>query len=191
MKAVNWADVVTDSNKKEYEVINPGGYICQIVDVIDNEEYESLKIVMDIAEGEHANYGERVSNATGYNYGYLKTSRNYSEGWEESFKAFLLTLENSNRRFFADKFNNDPETLKGLRIGVIVGQEEYAGKNGDGVYVKKLRPRVFALTTVKKIDNGDFKVPDKPKEMSEYYANLLTGNTGETTTEKADVDLPF
>ena len=190
MKAVNWADVVASDNQKK-EVITPGGYICRIKKVEDNEDNEVLKIVMDIEEGEHAHFGDRKFKETGYSFGYLTTGRKYSPSWQKSFKAFLVALEESNRRFYADKFNNDPQTLEGLEIGAVVADEEYVHKDKEGIYIKDIRPKVVALISVDKIEKGDFKTPDKPIPMSEYYADLLAGDSGKITTGKADVDLPF
>lgn len=190
MKAVNWADVVASDNQKK-EVITPGGYICRIKEVTDNEDNETLKIVMDIEEGEHAHYGDRKYDETGYSFGYLTTGRKYSLSWQKSFKAFLVALEESNRRFYADKFDNDPKSLEDMLIGAVVANEEYAHKNREGVYIKDVRPKVIALVSVDRIKKGDFKMPDKPIPMSEYYADLLAGDSGKITTGKADVDLPF
>lgn len=189
MKAVNWADVVAD-DKKEKETIAPGGYICRIKEVTDNEDNETLKIVMDIEEGEHAHYGDRKYDETGYSFGYLTTGRKYSIMWQKSFKAFLVALEESNRRFYADKFDNDPKSLEDMLIGAVVANEEYAHKNREGVYIKDVRPKVIALVSVDRIKKGDFTVPDKSIPMSEYYANLLADNPGEFTKKK-EVNLPF
>lgn len=194
MKSVNWADVVAaeknENENTEFETITPGGYICRIERVEDNETYESLKLVMDIVEGEHKEFGARLYDKTGYDFGYLKTSRKYSGNWQKSFKAFLVALEESNRNFYANKFNNDPQRLQDLLIGVVVGQEEYAGKDKDGVFVKKIRPRVVALLPLEKIRKGDFDVPDKPKAMNDYYKNLMASETVETVPIP-DSALPF
>lgn len=193
MKSVNWADVVpADSEKenKEFEKITPGGYICCIKKVEDNEEYESLKIIMDIEEGEHANFGDRTYDATGYDFGYLKANRKYADSWQKSFKAFLVALEESNRRFYADKFTNDPKKLEGLLIGAVVGEEEYAGiDKATGKYVKKIRPRVASLVSIDKIEKGDFKIPEL-KPMSDYYKQKMEEDFAGGPTTGND-DLPF
>lgn len=193
MKSVNWADVVatdTDNENKEFEKLTPGGYICCIKKVEDNEEFESLRIIMDIEEGEHANFGDRMYDATGYDFGYLKTNRKYTDSWQKSFKKFLVALEESNRRFYADKFNNDPAKLEGLLIGVVVRDEEYAGIDKETKkYVKKIRPCVAALVSVGAIESGDFTVPET-KPMSDYHKQKLAGDIAPAPAAGSD-DLPF
>ena len=54
--------------------------------------------------------------------------------------------------------------MVGKKIGFVIGEEEYEGKDKDGVTPKvKVRTYVYARRSVDSIRNGDFKVPEFKK----------------------------
>lgn len=179
MIKMNWADV---EEAKGFEQIEAGGYICHIVSVEDVEDKEFLRIAVDIDEGEHKGFGERTEERTGATFGYPSGVRSYRGKAVYFFKRFLNNLQKSNKRFKADKFDNNPDSLKDLQIGCVIGLEEYVGRDKDGNNVKKTRCRINDFITVEDIKNGNFEIPALKKltpEQEEQINGVVYGATEE------------
>ncbi len=56
-------------------------------------------------------------------------------------------------------FNNDPQSLVGKYVGVVLGEEEYRAKDGT----IKTRLYVAETRSGKSIRDGDFKIPELKK----------------------------
>lgn len=181
MKNVNWDDV-------QDEIRNPvpGGYAAKIVRVEDNEDKECLRIEWDFAEGEFKGVNQETYDALGF----WPTTlfRSYKKTALRFFKGFKTCVEASNRNYV---FNNDPQSLVGKYMGVVLGEEEYLGKNGE----LKTRLYVAAVRSGKAIRDGDFTVPELKKltpkstggnSMPSYPA---AGSFAPITDD--DAELPF
>lgn len=170
MKRINWNEV---EEVKEYERPSAGGYVCRITAVHDEAEKEYLKVEYDIAEGEHAGYFRRLYENRGFWAGsFLKS---YKEKALPFFKGFLTAVAKSNPGF---QFEDDENRLRGMLIGLVLGEEEYRGNDGT---VKK-RLYVDQIRSVNGIRGGEWELPDL-KRLTE------TGDGG----LRADTDgrLPF
>ena len=175
MQAINWG-AVEAQEQQEFKRIVPGGYVCRIIDVKDVPEKEYLHVVLDVAEGEYANVGEKAEQATGNDWSYIKMYRSYKEKAQGMFKAFLVALEKSNKGFIADKFDGKEYKLKNLLVGIILREEEYVGRDKNGNDVKKTRCVVYSNVSADKIRMNDYKTPvlkelsadDKARVMSNY-----------------------
>ena len=140
---------VEEAKKKDsdYESIEAGGYICKIVDAILNTDKKYIELDLDIAEGNHAGYFQKLEDRAGF-WG-LKSFMSYKESVLSKFLKTCTALNNSNPNFNFDPMRNggsDVDSLIGKFIGVVIGKEEYR-----------------AITEVSKIKDGNFKVPELKK----------------------------
>lgn len=149
MKNVNW-DTVQDEIRRPV----PGGYAAKIVSVEDNEQKEYLKIEWDFAEGEFKGVNQETFDA----FGFWPTLliRSYKEKALRFFKGFKTAVEMSNRNYV---FRNDPQSLVGKFMGVVLGEEEYLSKDGE----VKTRLYVAEVRSGKSIRDGDYTVPELKK----------------------------
>lgn len=144
---------------------NPvGGFICEIKTVEDVPEKEYLRIGYDIAEALNNEQKEFVGmyekRKKERDFDYPTTVVSYKENSLPFFKGFITALENSNRGY---KWDNDETKFVGKLIGFVIGEEEYEGKNKNGVPKVKVRTYVAERHSVDAIKEGDFDVPEFKK----------------------------
>ena len=144
---------------------NPvGGFICTIVDVEDVPEKEYLRVYYDIAEALSDDQQEFVGMYTKRKqekgYDCPSTVVSYKEQSLPFFKGFVTALENSNPNY---KWDNDETKFIGLKIGFVLAEEEYEGKDKNGAPKIKVRVYVAERHSVDAIKSGDFKVPELKK----------------------------
>ncbi len=147
---------------------NPvGGFICEIKSVEDFPEKEYLRIGFDIAEAVSDDQKEFVGmyekRKKERDFDYPKTIVSYKESNETAlrfFKGFVTAIETSNEGY---KFQYEEQTLVGKRIGFVIGEEEYEGKDKNGMPKVKVRIYVASRHSVQAIRNGDFEVPEFKK----------------------------
>lgn len=164
---------------QEYKRLVPGGYICRITTVEDVEDKEYLKIEYDIAEGEFKGYFVELYAAKNFWGG--KFIKSYKEKALSFFKAFITSVENSNKGYV---FDNDEQKLVKKLVGLVLGEEEYQkndGSIGTRLYVDKPR-------TVEEIKKGNFTVPPIKKLKGNSTFND-TSNSGFMLID--DGDIPF
>jgi len=156
MRKINWGQI---EEAKEFERLSSGGYVCKIVKIIDNPAKEYLQVFMDVAEGEYKDYGKEAEKRNNNDWSYIRMFRSYKDTAQGMFKGFLSALEKSNPGFKANDFDGDENKLVGMFIGIVLGFEEY--EKNDGTL--NVRTYVKTVTTVEKIHNKEFKVPDLKK----------------------------
>lgn len=156
MKNIDWSK---EEEAQEFTRLGAGAYICRIVAVEDNPSKEYLKVFADIAEGEFKEYGKQIEDRTGKDFGYIRFIRSYKPKARGFFKGFLTALEKSNRNFSADKFDGDEQRMKGMWIGLVLGEEEY--KKNDGTV--GIRTYVDSIRSGEAIRQGDYKIPELKK----------------------------
>ena len=144
---------------------NPvGGFICEIKTVEDVPEKEYLRIGYDIAEALNNEQKEFVGmyekRKKERDFDYPTTVVSYKENSLPFFKGFITALENSNRGY---KWDNDETKFVGKLIGFVIGEEEYEGKDKNGVPKVKVRTYVAERHSVDAIKEGDFDVPEFKK----------------------------
>lgn len=140
----------------------PGAYICTITAVEDVESKEYLKVTYDIAEGEFKGYySEMRKNNPDWAWAgaYVKS---YKPAALPMFKRFCTAVSRSNGAFVFDggEVNADEKTLIGKKVGLLFGEEEYYGNDGE----KKTRLYVAREFSIDKL--ADQKVP-KLKALKE------------------------
>lgn len=154
------------SNVREFTKFkNPvGGFICKIVEVQDVPEKEYLKIYYDIIEAPDPTQAEFVGmysrRKEERQFDYPFTVASYKESSLAFFKGFVTALENSNDGY---KFDNDESKMVGLKIGFVLGEEEYKGKDKNGEPKVKIRTYVAERHSVDTIRNGEFETPEFKK----------------------------
>ncbi len=145
MKNVNW-DAVQDEIRRPV----PGGYAAKITKVEDVENKEYLLIEWDFAEGDLKGVNQETYDTFGF--WPLAFVCSYKEKALRFFKGFKTAVEMSNRNYV---FRNDPQSLVGKYLGVVLGEEEYRAKDGS----IKTRLYVAEKRSGKAIRDGDFQIP--------------------------------
>lgn len=180
MKNVNW-DTVQD----EIRSPKPGGYAARITRVEDVDDKEYLRIEWEFADGEFKGVNQEVYDAFGF--WPLAFVCSYKQKALRFFKGFKTAVECSNRSYV---FNNDPQSLVGKYVGVVLGEEEYLSKKGE----VKTRLYVAEKRSGKAIREKDFKVPDLKKLAPAAASSAApsfpaAGSYGVIDDE--DAELPF
>ena len=144
---------------------NPvGGFICEIKTVEDVSDREYLKVGYDIAEALSEDQKEFVGmyakRKAERDFDYPTTVVSYKENSLPFFKGFVTALENSNKDY---KWDNDENKFIGKKIGFVIGEEEYEGKDKNGMPKVKVRTYVAERHSVQAIKDGDFEVPEFKK----------------------------
>ena len=174
MKNVNWNDVQDDVRRPA-----PGGYAARITRVEDDESREFLKIEWEFADGEFKGANKETYDAFGF--WPLAFVCSYKEKALRFFKGFKTAVECSNPGFV---FNNNPQSLVGKFVGVVLSEEEYLSKKNE----VKTRLYVAEKRSGKAIRDGDFKVPDLKKLA--LNTNASSANNFSVLTDD-DAELPF
>lgn len=168
---------------------NPvGGFICQIMAVEDVPDKEYLKVFYDIAEALSPEQEEFVGMYTKRKqerqFDYPSTVVSYKEASLPFFKGFVTALESSNKGY---QFDSDETKMVGKKIGFVIAEEEYEGRDKNGAPKVKVRTYVAERHSVQAIKDGDFNVPEfkklaqstTPKPANPFATN---GSTPTATT---------
>lgn len=174
----------------EYEKIEAGGYICEIISAKEETSQSGKKmlvIALDIADGEHKGYFKRrweenkkrnndPNKTVKYPSGAVYRQMLEGEKAAGFLKGLMTSLEESNSKF---KWDWDEKKLKGLKCGALFGEEEYTGNDGKTKTTTKIR----WIRSVQAIEDGKFEIPEKKK--------LATSNNSIFNDVESDDDLPF
>ena len=186
----------------DYTPIELGGHKGIIMKA---EEYTSpqsgktsLKVSVDTAKDDKQPeyFAEQYKNDNRIDKRWNNSAIKYiSLGEEENqvkmLKAFITAYENSNGCQF--DWGKDWEQLKGKKIGIVFGMDEYQNQAGELKTINKLRE----FRSIDKIDN--IKIPKVKKldntyvEYEEYMKNKNSEpfNDFGNTVEFSENDLPF
>ena len=182
MKNVNW-------NEVQDEIRRPvaGGYAAKITKVTDMEDKECLLIEWEFAEGELKGANQETFDAFGF--WPMAFVCSYKQKALRFFKGFKTAVECSNRNYV---FNNDPQSLVGKFVGVVLGEEEYRAKDGT----VKTRLYVAEKRSGKAIRDGDFQVPPLKKltpaaASAPNYGSNSAHASNYAMLEDDDAELPF
>lgn len=187
---------------EEYEKISLGGHKGIIMKA---EEYTSpqsgktsLKVSVDTSKDDKQPeyFAEQYKNDNRIDKRWNNSAIKYiSLGEEENqvkmLKAFITAYENSNNCKF--DWNKDWEQLKGKKIGLVFGPEEYINQNGN----LKLNNKLREFRSIDKVDN--IKIPKVKKLDNTYvdYEEYIKSKNSEpfsdfeNVVEIKDSDLPF
>lgn len=190
---------------EEFEKLELGGHKGIIIKA---EEYtsdfsgkKSLKVYVDTASDDKQPeyFKKQYENDTRIDRKYPNGAIKYiSLGEEENqvkmLKAFITAYENSNGCQF--DWGKDWEQLKGKKIGLVFGQEEYTSQDGT----TKLATKLNQFRSIDKVDN--IKIPKVKLLDGTYveYENYMKKNENKTTSAEevfgngvtiTKQDLPF
>ena len=190
---------------EEFEKLELGGHKGIIIKA---EEYtsdfsgkKSLKVYVDTASDDKQPeyFKKQYENDTRIDRKYPNGAIKYVPLGEEEnqvkmLKAFITAYENSNGCQF--DWGKDWDQLKGKKIGIIFGQEEYTSQDGT----TKLATKLNQFRSIDKVDN--VKIPKVKLLDGSYveYEDYMKKNENKTTSAEEvfgnDVtitmqDLPF
>lgn len=178
MKNVNWNDVQDEIRRPV-----PGGYAARITEVVDNENKEYLLIRWEFAEGEFKGVNQETFDA--FDFWPMAFVKSYKQKALRFFKAFKTAVEESNRNY---TFKNDPQSLVGKFMGVVLGEEEYLAKDGS----VKTRLYVHEVRSGKAIRDGNFKIPELKKlTVNAAAPSYSTPASDYPVLSDDDAELPF
>ena len=191
------------SINEDFERLELGGHKGIIIKA---EEYtsdfsgkKSLKVYVDTASDDKQPeyFKKQYENDTRIDRKYPNGAIKYVPLGEEEnqikmLKSFLTCVENSNTNYTYD-WNKEVDQLKGKKIGLVFGQEEYTSQDGT----TKLATKLNLFRSIDKIDN--IKIPKVKKldntyvEYEEYMKNKNSEpfNDFGNTVEFSENDLPF
>lgn len=149
-------DLTNVQEAGEFKRIPAGAYNCVICKAEDFPDKEYLCITYDIAEGEFSGYYSemRTNHPDWGNVGVLYKS--YKPKALPMFKRFCSAVSKSNVNFIFDggSINSDEQTLKGKRIGLVLGEEQYYSNSGD------LKTRLYVNRECAIADLESQKIPN-------------------------------
>lgn len=187
---------------EEYEKISLGGHKGIIMKA---EEYTSpqsgktsLKVSVDTAKDDKQPeyFAEQYKNDVRIDRKWSNSAIKYIPLGEEEnqvkmLKAFITAYENSNNCQF--DWNKDWDQLKGKKIGIVFGQEEYTSQDGT----TKLATKLNQFRSIDKVDNvqipkvklldGTYVEYEEYTKSSADKAKDLFGSSVEISSD----DLPF
>ena len=183
---------------EEFEKLELGGHKGIIIKA---EEYtsdfsgkKSLKVYVDTASDDKQPeyFKKQYENDTRIDRKYPNGAIKYVPLGEEEnqikmLKSFITAYENSNNCQF--DWSKDWEQLKGKKIGIIFGQEEYTSQDGT----TKLATKLNQFRSIDKVDNA--KIPKVKMldgsyvEYEDYMESKEDNKTNEVEVPQAD--LPF
>lgn len=155
---------------------------------------KSLKVYVDTASDDKQPeyFREQYKNDNRIDKRWNNSAIKYiSLGEEENqvkmLKSFITAYENSNGCQF--DWSKDWEQLKGKKIGLVFGQEEYTSQDGT----TKLATKLNQFRSIDKVDNA--KIPKVKMLDGSYveYEEYMESKEGNKTNEVevSQADLPF
>ena len=190
---------------EEFEKLELGGHKGIIIKA---EEYtsdfsgkKSLKVYVDTASDDKQPeyFKKQYENDTRIDRKYPNGAIKYVPLGEEEnqikmLKSFITAYENSNNCQF--DWNKDWEQLKGKKIGIVFGQEEYTSQDGT----TKLATKLNQFRSIDKVDNvqipkvklldGSYVSYDDYMERKENLSSKINDLFGEVPEVNSE-DLPF
>ena len=202
-KPSNWDAV--EVMEFDYTPIELGGHKGIIMKA---EEYTSpqsgktsLKVSVDTAKDDKQPeyFKEQYKNDNRIDKRWSNSAIKFiSLGEEENqvkmLKAFITAYENSNNCKF--DWNKDWEQLKGKKIGLVFGMEEYENQSGELKTINKLREfrSIDKIDSIKipkvKLLDGSYVTYDDYMERKENLSSKVNDLFGEVPEVNSE-DLPF
>lgn len=189
----------------EFTPISLGGHKGIILGV---EEYTSpisgntsLKVSVDTSKDDVQPdyFAEQYKNDTRPEKKWSNSAIKYvslkeDENCVRMLKGFITSVENSNNGFVYD-WNKEVDQLKGKKVGLVFGLEEYTNNDGETKTITKLNQfrSIDKINEVKipkvKLLNGDLIEYDEYKNR--IKVNELKQEFGSSVVEISNEDLPF
>lgn len=184
MKQVN-LDNVQEAGSRDR--LPAGGYVCRYTKVEDVPDKEYLYMEFDIAQGDYKDYYKQLEESLHFWAG--RCNRSYKKTALPFFKRMCSAVAKSNPGFIFDggKQNSDERTLVGKYVGLILGEEEYNGNDGD----VKTRLYMHAECDINDIKAGKFKVPELKRLKEDSVSPTSSTDGFMNIPEGVDEEIPF
>jgi len=163
MEKPNNYDTTTAASFGDFETLEPGGYICQILKAEATQSKsgkEMLILYFDIREGEHKGYFKRTFDRMKEKNPDAKWKGTYYQlttgNSTQYFKGMITAIEESNRGF---KFDFDETKLDGKMFGGAIGLEQYENNGKTG-----MSPKLKFTVSVESVKKGITAPKDKMLE---------------------------
>ena len=157
------------------ETIEPGGYVVKVLKTNIDTKYNRLQLEVDIIEGEHAGYFERLNDRAGFWGLTANLSIKKEDAWK--FANAIEAFRASNVDFtWNDDGENDENGLIGMVVGAVTQRRHYIGNDG----LKKSKLLVNRLIPVDDIRSGNYEIPDD-LYAENYPMPVHTGHVVDTT----------
>lgn len=182
MKPINWTEVKESTGST---MLEPGAYVCRIVDVHDVPEKEYLWVVYDVAEGSQKGAYAGMGPDDEWKHRYAQS---YKESARGMFKAFVNRVQESNPGF--EWNGTDERQFVGKEVGLLFGKEYYDGNNGE----EKERTVVVRAIASQDVRVGNFKVPapkDRRADQSRPFGEAGAKPSPAGGADAYAEDIPF
>lgn len=138
-----------------FENIEPGGYVCRVMQTEVDMKKNLVRLFIDITEGPSAGYYTRLNQRANF-WGLVgNLSMDKDKLWK--FAATVDAFRESNVDFkWNDDGENDDNEFVGNYIGVVARRKHYMGNDGK----KKTKMLVHMMVPVNDIREGKFEVPE-------------------------------
>lgn len=186
MRNINWNEVTTPN-----AALPAGGYVIEILDVVDNEEWEQLEIIYNIVDGPYKDIYKNLGPDDDWKH---KFSQKYTERALGFFKLFLEEIEHDNPGFDMNAWGNDPLKLVGKKLGILLGEYRY-------IYEGKAKYRLQSVKplSIQDAKSGNFEIPEPTYKRGidkDEWIELREGSAPGTSTASDspsvyDDDIPF
>ena len=129
----------------EFKPLELGGHICKIMSVEETKSgsgKDMLKIFLDIAEGEQANYYAeqyKADSRAEKKWGCIvyQLTEDKDGNTNRGLKTFVTSVEKSNKGFTVAWGDNFTACLKGKLVGGVFGREQYQNSKGELKFATK------------------------------------------------------
>lgn len=137
MRKMNWTEVAPASFGPRLE---PGAYEIIITDVEDNQSWDTLNLVYDVAAGEKKGVFASMGAADNWKH---QLRQSYGDNAAGFFRSFLDAVEASNPGFSVAQWQeaSDERELIGKRVGVLL--RNYHGVSEKGKPFTRLEQVYF------------------------------------------------
>lgn len=167
------------------ESIDAGGFVMKICKAEVDPKYNRLQLYLDIAEGEHSGYYERLNEKVGF---WAMVLNLYLDRDAWKFARAIDAVKASNEGFtWNDDGENDEQTLVGKYIGIVTRKIEYMGN--DGLVKKKLRP--YSTHSVQDIRERNYTVPEMMPLQNNTQPVSGVVDTTQSFGPISEDDVPF
>lgn len=199
-KIENWNEIEA-KGMNDYKSLPAGIYKCVIIDAQEYTNVEtgkdSLKVTVDIADGEFKDYFKKKYEADDRSDKKWHNDATKYFGLSETglpfLKGFLTVIENSNNGFSWDW---DEKKLKGKVVACVFSPEEYQKQDGS-IGIKQKVSQFRSVDKIKEYDISQMKIKKLDGTFVNYeeYKNQEINNQmqvfSKDIVEIDDSELPF
>lgn len=156
MRSVNFNEVEATTEGSTYQQLPAGAYVCSIIAMEDFADKEYVRMMVDIIQGEHANYfSDKFYNDKPWSHSIVLSYKDKALGM---LKGRLQTIAGCNPGFDPEAAWNagNLNMFVGKAIGVVFRAEEYLDKKTGEFKIGSPRPdRMCLLTDLMDPKNAD------------------------------------